>query len=336
MTIDLRTRYLGLDLDSPVVASPSPMTADIDTLEQLERAGVGAVVLPSLFEEEIEHEAASLQQLDRHGAGAFAEAAGGYLPGFGDVETMASRHLQALETAKQRLSIPVIASLNGSTLGGWTRHAALLEEAGADAIELNVYLVATDPNTDGRAIEQRYRELVQAVRRTVTIPLAVKIGPYFSSMAATAGDLELAGADGLVLFNRFYQPDIDLEMLQVVPSIVLSSPAELRLPLRWVAVLSELVGCDLAVTTGVHHGHDVVKALLVGADVAMMASALLQNGTAHVTTVLSQLRQWLEQHDYESVDQLRGAMSVSAVEDAEEFVRANYVQTLHSFPSSTI
>ncbi|MDH3706867.1 MAG: dihydroorotate dehydrogenase-like protein [Acidimicrobiia bacterium] len=332
MTADLSTRYLGLDLANPVVASPSPVTGDIDQLRRLEDAGIAAVVLPSLFEEEIEHETAALQQLDHHGAGAFAEAAEGYLPPLTEVETAASRHVDLVSSARKALSVPVIASLNGVTPGGWVRYASRLEDAGAHALELNIYLVATDPTHEAAEVEQRYAELVAAVGDSVSIPLSVKIGPYFSSLTSLARRLEQAGADGLVLFNRFYQPDIDLELLQVVPSIVLSSPTELRLPLRWTAVLSEILDGDLAVTTGVHHGDDVLKALLVGANVAMMASALLKEGPEHVAAVLSHVQQWLTDHGYASVDQLRGAMSMSAIDRPEQYVRANYIQTLHSYP----
>ena len=331
MSADLTTRYLGLNLANPVVASPSPLTGDSDDLRGLEDAGVAAVVLPSVFEEEIEHDAAVLHELDVAGSGSFAEALDGYLPAFDRVETSATRHLRLLEDAKSRLSIPVIASLNGTSIGGWTRHAARLAEAGADALELNIYLLPTDPTVNSLEVERRYVELVHAVRSTVEIPLAVKIGPYFSSLTSLTQQLEAAGADGLVLFNRFYQPDIDLERLEVVPSIVLSSPSELRLPLRWIAVLSEILHCDLAVTTGVHDGHDVVKALIVGADIAMMTSALLANGARHATAVISQLAAWLDEHDYTSVSQLRGAMSLTAAEDPEAYLRANYIHTLHSY-----
>jgi dihydroorotate dehydrogenase (fumarate) len=327
----LATSYLGLDLANPLLASPSPLTGDLSQLRALEDSGVAAVVLPSLFEEEIEHDAKQLQGLDTHGGDSFAEALTGYLPDFKTVETSATRQLRLVEDAKATLSIPVVASLNGTSLGGWTSYATRLAEAGADALELNIYLIPTDPAVAGAQVEERYIELVGAVRGAVEIPLAVKIGPYFSSLAEIANRLEHAGADALVLFNRFYQPDIDLDRLDVVPSIVLSSPAEMRLPLRWVALLSEQLRCDLAVTTGVHDGRDVVKALLVGADVAMTTSALLTHGPGHVATMLEQLSDWLDEHDYESVAQLRGAMSMSAAEDPEAYMRANYIETLYSY-----
>ena len=330
MTADLTTRYLGLELANPLVASSSPMTGDIDTLLELEAAGVAAVVLPSLFEEQIEQEAVDLQFLAEQGADSFAEALAGYLPPL-EQRSTPQRHLEHLAAAVAGLEIPVLASLNGTTRGGWVRYAQKLEEAGAAALELNIFLIPTDRYADGRDVERRYLNLVEAVRRAVQIPLAVKIGPYFSSLANMAHRLVEAGADGLVLFNRFYQPDFDLEELTVVPNLELSRPSELRLPLRWVAILREGLRADLAVTSGVHEAPDVVKSLLAGADVVMMASALLRSGPQHLSAVISEVAAWLEEKEYVSVDQLRGSVSMSAAANPDGFIRANYMKMLASY-----
>ncbi len=336
MTADLSTTYLGLTLKSPVVASSSPLTGDLDSLWALADAGAGAVVLPSMFEEQIEQEAIELQRLYEAGTGSFAEALSGYLPDMQSYNTGPEKYLDHLGAAKESLAIPVIPSLNGTTRGGWVKYAKRLEAVGADAIELNIYLLPTDPYADGRDVEQRYLDLVEAVRAAVDVPLAVKIGPYFSAMISMARRLAEAGADALVLFNRFYQPDIDLEALEVVPNLKLSAPVELRLPLRWVALLHGQVRSNLAVTSGVHSGDDVVKALLVGADVAMVASALLRNGVRHMATIVDDLQRWLEEHEYESVDQLRGSMSVAKAPNPDQFVRSNYMTVLRSYTAKNV
>jgi len=331
MSTSMETTYLGQVLRNPLVASSSPLTGKIESLRRLEDAGIGAVVLPSLFEEQVEHEGMEMQRLVEFGAESFAEALGGYHPDVGAYNIAVEAALRLVSEAKEALSVPVIASLNGTTAGGWVRYAEQLANAGADAIELNVYLIPTDPGITGADIESRYTDVVAAVREQVSLPLAVKIGPYFSSMANMAGRLVEAGADGLVLFNRFYQPDIDLEELQVVPNLQLSEPDDMRLPTRWVAVLSDFVTCDLAVTSGAHGADDVLKACLVGADVVMMASALLKYGPEHVTTVLDEMSRWLDEHEYESMDQLRGSMSHRAAPNAESFVRANYMEMLVNY-----
>lgn len=331
---DLRTSFLGLPLANPVIPSSSPLTGDIDTLHQLAEAGAAAVVLPSLFEEQVEHDALEAQMLDVMGADTFAEALSGYLPELDHTATASDNYVELVRRAKDEIDIPVIASLNGTTRGGWVRHAKLIQEAGADALELNVYLIPTDPYATGPDVERRYLELVETVREAVTIPLCVKIGPYFSSLANMARQLVDAGADGLSLFNRFYQPDIDLEALDVVPDLVLSRADELRLPLRWVAILAFGVRADFAVTTGVHDAHSVIKALLVGSNVAMMAAALLRNGPGHIRSVLGDMSAWLAEHDYESVAQMRGSMAMNRVPNPDGYIRANYMRMLKSYVPS--
>lgn len=330
---DLTTSYLGLSLRSPVMASSSPLTGSIDSLLELEDAGAAAVVLPSLFEEQVEHEAMAVHHGMEAGAEGFAEAAGGYLPEMDDYNTGPRLYLDLVQRAKDELSVPVIASLNGSTRGGWTLYGRILEDAGVDALELNVYLIAADPNDSSEAIERRYLDLVEGMRRSIDVPLAVKIGPFFSSMAHMAMRLAEAGADALVLFNRFYQPDIDLENLTVAPNLRLSSPTESLLVLRWLAILRDHVEFDLAATTGIHEAEDAVKALLAGADVTMMASGLLRNGPAQVTSVVDGMRAWLEAGEYASVDQARGSLSQRNTPDPTAFERANYMQTLASYGS---
>lgn len=334
MNAYLGTTYLGLELANPIVASSSPLTGDLTSLRVLQEAGAAAVVLPSLYEEQIEHEALEIQRLVEFGADSFAEALSGYFPEMDDYGSTTESHLEHVAAAKGALDIPVIASLNGTTRGGWVRYATRLQEAGADALELNVYLIPTDSYATGADVEERYLDLVSAVRAEVSIPLAVKIGPYFSSTAHMAKRLVDAGADGLVLFNRFYQPDIDLEEMRVVPNLKLSDPSEVRLPLRWVAIMYGNIRADLAVTTGVHTWTGVLKALLVGADVTMMASALLSHGPQHITTILDELRSWLDEHDYESLKQLRGSMSLKSAPNPDAFVRANYMKMLVTYTGS--
>ena len=332
MTPDLRSRYLGLELRSPLVASSSPLTGRLESLKRVEAAGAGAVVLPSLFEELISHESLELDRVLSTGAESSPEA-GGYFPELPGYETGPESYLALVEQAKAELEVPVIASLNGSSTGGWIRYARLLEQAGADALELNVYRVAADASVSGAEVERGYVELVSAVRDAVDLPLAVKIGPFFSALANMAQQLAAAGAAGLVLFNRFYQPDLDLETLDVTPRLVLSTSEELRLPLRWIAILHGRIDACLAATTGVHTGEDAAKALLAGADVAMMTSALLRHGPEHLAQVERWLVRWLDEREYESVQQLRGSVSHAAATDPEAFERANYMKELASFSS---
>ena len=331
--MNLATRYLGLDLANPIVPSASPLTREVESLERLENAGAAAVVLPSLFEEQIEHETMAVHAALNYGAEISAESTEGYFPEMDDYNTGASDYLDKLRAAKSVLSIPVIASLNGTTHGGWTLYARVLEEAGADALELNIYIIAADATQTGAEVEAEYLRLVEAVRAAVHIPLAVKIGPFFSSMGNMASRLTDAGADGLVLFNRFYQPDIDLELLSVEPNLVLSTSDEMRLVLRWMAILFGRVGSSLAATTGVHTVEDVVKLILAGADVTMLASALLRYGPELISSLLDGLTGWLDERGYESVNQARGSLSQLSSPDPKAFERANYMRTLVEYSS---
>jgi dihydroorotate dehydrogenase (fumarate) len=330
---DLRTRYLGLELRSPLVASSSPLTGTLDGLLRLEAAGAGAVVLPSLFEEDLAEETRQVDTLLATGAtGSEARAGHPEQAGYG---AGPAAHLALVEQAKEALSIPVIASLNGVSRGGWVRYASRLEQAGADALELNVYYVSSRPGLSGNEVEWHYLDVVRAVRQAIDIPLAVKLSPYFSSLANMAGQLAEAGANGLVLFNRFYQPDLDIEAMEVRPALELSTSTELRLPLRWIAILHRRHRVSLAASTGVHTGEDVLKVLLAGADVAMMTSALLRNGFDHLRPLETGLRDWMERHGYETVDQLRGRLSQRSIPNPAAFERANYIKTLasHTVPS---
>jgi len=333
MSVDLTTRYLGLELAHPLVPSSSPLTGELETLRRLEEAGAAAVVLPSLFEEQIEHEAMAVHHSIEFGAGHYAEAAGGYFPEMEDYNTGPQRYLEQIGEAKRVLDIPVIASLNGYSRGGWTLYARLCEDAGADALELNVYFVAADPEMTAEQAELQYLELVASVKDAVSIPLAVKVGPYFSAMAHMARRFEVAGADGLVLFNRFYQPDIDLDSMTVRPDLVFSNSAMMRLVLRWMAILSGQVDLSLAATTGVHTAEDAVKLILAGADVTMMASALLINGPEYLATVLEGVRSWFDEHDYVSLEQARGSMNQASSPNPAAFERANYMRTLVTYSS---
>jgi len=330
---DLTTTYLGLPLRSPLVASSGPLTARIDSLRALEQAGIAAVVLPSLFEEQIEHEDMQAARLGDLGADSNPEATS-YFPDLAAYESVVDRYLRHVEEAKKALSIPVVASLNGETVGGWVRYARLLELAGADALELNLYGIAADLEVTGREVEDDQVELVAMVKESISIPLAVKIGPYYSALGHQAARIVEAGADALVLFNRFYQPDIDPQTRKVALTLALSSSAELRLPLRWTAILFGRVEASLAVTTGVHTGADAARCLLAGADVAMMTSALLENGPEYVAAVEGELVAWAVESGFESVAQLRGSVSQRHVADPSAFERANYMATLTGFTSS--
>jgi dihydroorotate dehydrogenase (fumarate) len=335
VTVDLRTTYLGLELRSPLVASPSPLTRELDSVLQLVDAGAAAVVLPSLFEEEIVHEELELNRSLEVGADQFAEALD-YFPNIEPFAGVGDRYLTRLRRIKAAAGVPVIASLNATTAGGWVRYAGLMQEAGADALELNLYHLAADPARGATAMEAVDLDLIAAVRDVITIPLAVKLSPYYSALASFVGQAVERGADGLVLFNRFYQPDFDLETFEVVPRLELSRPSELRLPMRWTAILRPQLGpaVALAASSGIHDGQDVVKALMVGADVAMTTSALLRDGPERLRAIEAELVAWMTEHEYVSVDQLRGSASQAAVEDPSAFERANYARTLRSWSTS--
>jgi dihydroorotate dehydrogenase (fumarate) len=335
VTIDLGTRYLGLELRSPIVASAAPHNNDPLMARRLERAGVGAIVLPSLFEEEILAEEIGLAGSLEQGAEVFAEALD-YFPEIQSFAGAADRYVTSLQRVKASVTVPVIASLNGSTLGGWVDLARRLEDAGADALELNLYHIAADPRLSASAMESRDLELIAAVRASTTIPLAVKLSPFYSAFANFAEAVGCLGVDGLVLFNRFYQPDLDLDSIEVVSRLELSQPWEMRLPVRWIALLRPQLHPDvsLAATSGAHSGADVAKGLLVGADVVMMTSALLRHGPEHVRSVETELRDWMAEHDYTSATELRGSASAATADDPSAFERVNYMATLHSWAST--
>jgi dihydroorotate dehydrogenase (fumarate) len=327
---DLTTSYLGLKLANPIVASSSPLTERVDDLLRLQAAGVSAVVLPSLFEEQINIESHDLDHSLSHGTESYAEATS-YFPDMWAYNQGPAGYLTRLEEAKKALQIPVIASLNGVSSGGWTTYAKRMEEAGADALELNVYYVPTDPTMSGSEVEAMYLDLVRDVVGGVKIPVAVKLTPFLSAPAYVARQLGEAGARGLVLFNRFYQPDIDLDKLEVVPALNLSGPVTLRLRLRWAAILHGHTTADIAITGGVHSAQDVLKCMMTGAKVAMMASAVLRHGPEHVQTVLRELKAWMELHEYESIQLMQGSMSQRACADPAAFERANYMKVLRSY-----
>jgi dihydroorotate dehydrogenase (fumarate) len=335
MSTDLRSRYLGLELKNPIVAAASPMTNSIDNLKRLEDAGIAAVVLPSLFEEQIEHEEMATHNLMLSGTELSPEARG-FFPEMQNYNTGPDNYLQLISAAKQSLAVPVIPSLNGFTPGGWTQIAQQFEQAGADAIELNVYFLATGIDDSSAAIEQRYVDLVASVSRMVSIPVAVKVPPYFSAMANMAARLAEAGASGLVLFNRFVQPDIVLEELEVTPHLVLSTSDELRLALRWIAILRGRIEASLAATGGAHTAEDVLKLLLAGADCVMLASSLLRNGPKHVANLVSGIEKWLDAREYASVGQMKGSLSQQACPDPAAFERSNYMKALTSYTGEAV
>lgn len=329
---DLHTTYLGLRLRSPIVASAGPLTGDLATLAILEQAGVGAVVLPSLFEEQIEHETFEIDRLYSLHAESFGEATSLH-PEIDDYNAGADRYVDGVEAARELLDVPVIASLNGTNIGGWLRYARVLEAAGADAIELNLYAVAADPAVSGATLESEHLALVAALAQEVDIPIAVKVSPYYSSLASFAVALQEAGAAGIVMFNRFYLPDLDLETLDVMPRLALSTSEEVRLPLRWAGILREHLTMSIAASSGVHSGDDAAKVILAGADVAMTTSALLRYGPEHAGTILEQLRDWMAEHEYESVEQMRGAVRRESAVDPSAYERANYIGNLASYTS---
>jgi dihydroorotate dehydrogenase (fumarate) len=333
--INLTTTYLGLALSSPIVASASPLNDRIDVLKRLEEAGAGAAVFPSLFQEQIEHDEIEINRFRDFGAESFGEALD-YFPEMDTYNTGPDSYLRAIEAAKSAVSIPIIASLNGTSRGGWESFARLIESRGADALELNILDVETDPNVTSGEFEQRAFDLISAVRSAISIPLAVKIGPYFSAPANFARRAVEAGADGLVLFNRYLHPDIDIERMAVTPELELSQPSELRLVLRWIAILRGQNRASLAATGGIHSATDAIKALMAGADVAMMASALLLRGPEHVSTVLREMTDWLVEHEYRSVRQLTGSMSRHHCPDPNAYERANYLRALTSFTGRQI
>lgn len=327
---DLSTTYLGLNLKNPVVASASPISKKVDGIKRLEDAGASAVVMYSLFEEQITHESLALDHYLSRGTETFAEALT-YFPDLDRYNVGPEDYLNLIAKAKAAVNIPVIGSLNGVSAGGWVDYARKIEQAGADALELNVYYISTDPTLSSAELEENYVDLVKNVRAQIKIPLAVKLSPYFTALPNMAARLAGAGANGLVLFNRFLQPDLDIETLEVVPNLQLSTASELRLPLRWVAILYGRVKADLALTSGVHSAQDVLKAMMAGAKCAMMASELLQNGINRIDAILKEMDAWMAEFEYVSVQQMQGSMSQQAVVEPAAFERANYMKALQSF-----
>jgi dihydroorotate dehydrogenase (fumarate) len=328
--VDLTTTYLGLKLRNPLVASSSPLSEKLDRVKQLEDSGVSAIVMYSLFEEQIVRDSLKFHEDLERGTGIFAEALD-YLPEFGKYSLGPEDYLEHLQNVKNAVDIPVIGSLNGVSTGGWIEYAQKIESAGADALELNLYYLATDPDLASAELENRYITLVRDIRSQVSIPIAVKLSPFFTALPNFARRLTEAGADGLVLFNRFYQPDFDLEMLEVVPNLVLSTSDELRLPLRWIAILYGRILADFALTSGVHTAVDVLKAMMAGASVTTVASEFLMNGIGRAGEILNDLQVWMEEKEYESISQMKGSMSQLSVGQPAAFERVNYMKVLSSY-----
>lgn len=327
--MDLRTHYLGLELENPLVPSASPLSKNLDNIKRMAEAGAGAIVMHSLFEEQINATSMELDHFLDHGTESFGEALS-YLPDLEEYEVGPYSYLEHISEAKSAISVPVIGSLNGVSNGGWINYAKLIEEAGADALELNIYYIPTDPDKTGAEMEATYLEVIRSVCAAVTIPVAIKFGPFFSSIPNMAMRMTQVGAKGLVMFNRFYQPDFDIRTMEVVPHLILSNSSELRLPLRWAAILFKKVKADIAITTGIHNGSDVVKGLLAGANVTMIASELLLNGIGRIPEILSELERWMEDYEYTSVKQMQGSMSHIHTAEPAAFERANYMKVLQS------
>ena len=330
--VDLSTTYLGLKLNNPLVASASPLSQKVETAKKLEEAGIAAIVMYSLFEEQIIHESLELDHFLFYGSESSAEIDSFY-PQSGTYTLRADAYIDTLKKIKQAVKIPVIGSLNGVSSGGWIKYAKKIEDAGADALELNLYFIPTNPAQTATQIEDNYITLVRDVRKSIKIPLAVKLSPFFTAIPNIARRMVEAGANGLVLFNRFYQPDLDLEALEVVPNLVLSTSNELRLPMRWIAILYGQIKADLALTSGIHTAEDVIKASMAGASVAMLASELLEKGIGRLPAILSDLEKWLVSHEYESIKQMQGSLSQKSVKEPAAFERANYMKVLNSFKS---
>ena len=329
-SIDVSTNYLGLHLKNPLVASASPLSKSVDLVRRLEDAGASAIVMYSLFEEQITHESLELDYFLQRGTEVFSEALS-YFPDLDHYNMGTEPYVDHVHAVKQAVNIPVIGSLNGISTGGWIEYARRIEQAGADALELNIYALPTDPNLTGAELEEEYMKLVRDVRATVKIPIALKLSPFFTSIPNMARRFVEAGANGLVLFNRFYQPDFDLDALEVVPNLELSTSSELRLPLRWIAILYGQIAADFALTSGVHTALDVLKAMMAGASVAMMTSELLEHGIGQLTAILANLQAWMVEHEYDSIATMKGSMSQRAVAEPAAFERANYMKALNSF-----
>lgn len=327
---DLSVRYLGLNLSNPIVVSANPLCEDLDNIRRMEDAGAAAIVLHSLFEEQLTLESLQLDRSMSHGADSNPEGLS-FLPEMGNYNLGPEGYLDHIRKAKEAVSIPIVASLNGASRGGWVKYARKIQEAGADALELNIYMIPTKPEQTGWQVEQIYIDLVQSIRAQIDIPLAVKLSPYFSSLASMALQLSDAGADGIVIFNRFYQPDFDLENLDVFPTLTLSNSNELLLRLHWAAILYGMIKADIAITGGIHTGKDVIKSMMAGARAAMMTSALLKYGILHISSVLEDIRIFMEENEYDSVLQMQGSLSRRSLKNAGNFERTNYMRILSSY-----
>jgi dihydroorotate dehydrogenase (fumarate) len=328
--VDLATTYMGLALKNPVVPSASPLSSDLDSVKRMEDAGASAVTLHSLFEEQIQFEAEALTHFLERGSDSFAEALS-YFPQVHEYRREPDDYVEYIRRCRESVDIPIIASLNGISPGGWTGYAKRFEEAGADAVELNIYFIPTSFHLMSYDIEDLYVKILKDVKKHVSIPVAMKLSPYFSAMPHVASMLDAEGADALVLFNRFYQPDIDIETLEVTPNLQLSSPIEMRLPMRWIAILYGHVDCSMALTSGIHSSEDVIKAVMVGADVANVCSVLLKEGLDRIGELLRGVTTWMEEHEYESIEQMKGSMSHKSVPEPAAFERANYMKMLSSY-----
>ena len=333
--MDLTTIYMGLRLRTPLVVAASPLSEELDNIRRMEDAGASAVVVYSLFEEQLRQDRFELHQHLEHGTFSTPESLT-YFPEPCEFHLGPEEYLKHIAAAKKAGRIPIIASLNGSSAGGWTQHAKLIQEAGADALELNIYYIPTDVDMTGDAVEQTYLDILKAVKAEVTIPVAVKLSPFFSNFANMAKRLDEAGANGLVLFNRFYQPDIDLETLEVKPNILLSTPMAMRVPLRWIAILYDRIHASLAATSGVHRATDALKMLMAGADVTMLCSVLIRHGVQQIAVIERDMLAWLEEHEYVSVQQLRGSLSQKNSDDPSAFERAQYMRAISSYPVKTV
>ncbi len=328
--MDLSTTYMGLELKNPIVASASPLSKNVDNYKRMEDAGIAAIVNHSLFEEQILKEDEASEFFSTVGANSSAEALS-YVPEAEMYSVDPSEYIKHIGIAKKAVNIPIIGSLNGFSMGGWVKHAKRLEDAGADALELNIYFVPTDLKTSGVDVEKNYIDIFRSIKSTVKVPVAVKLSPFFSSIANMAKQLDDSGADGIVLFNRFYQPDIDLENLEVTPNLILSTPHDMRLPLRWIAILYGRLQASLAATSGIYNAQDVIKMIMAGADATMLCSVLLKNGIEHVDGILKEMSEWMTDHQYESVKQMKGSMSQKSCPNPDSFERAHYMKILQSY-----
>ncbi|PID61571.1 MAG: dihydroorotate dehydrogenase [Ignavibacteriae bacterium] len=328
--MDLTTKYMGLKLKNPIVPSASPLSQSVDSVKALEDAGAAAVIVYSLFEEQITHESGELDHFLSYGTESFAEATS-YYPEQDDYNMGPYEYLDHIANLKKDTDIPIIGSLNGVSSGGWVKYAKNIEQAGADGLELNIYYIPTNPNLTGTEIENMYVDTLTEVKAQLNIPVAIKLSPFFTSMSNVAKKLDNAGADALVMFNRFYQPDFDLDKLEVVPNLMLSTNWELRLPLRWIAILYGHIKANMAATSGVHGYEDILKVMMAGGNIAMVCSELLKNGIGRITDMLKNLEQWMEENEYESIEMMQGSMSQKAVHEPAAFERANYMKALQSY-----